>query len=218
MIANESFESRALTRGAQLVVIYKMNVLTIKNLSLVPLILLCLIGCKNYKDPNNLQSRNTMTKRQVPDNPYVGLRTQAMNATYEQLGLNLKNDNDIYGMIMDWNMGDVIVTVVAFRTGDASVYLSSGQGFIGGHAHDTVVRAAQRFIAKGPSYLAKAVSSTSTAPADKNKIGFYILTKSGKYYIEDTSDKIENNQSPLSDLFSAANEVITEYRLITDNK
>ncbi len=159
-----------------------------------------------------------MIKRQVADNPYMGLRTQAINATYAQLGLNLKNDNDIYGMIMDWNMGDVIVTVVAFQTGDASVYLSSGQGFIGGHAHDTVVRAAQRFIAKGPSYLAKATQTTTTQPADNNKIGFYILTKSGRYYIEDTSDRIEKNQSPLTGLFAAANDVISEYRLITENK
>jgi len=195
-----------------------MNVLTIKNIIFVLLILFCLIGCKNYKDSDSLQSGNTLTKRQLPDNPYIGLRTQAMNATYEQLGISLKNDNDIYGMIMDWNMGDVIVTVVAFRTGDASVYLSSGQGFIGGHAHDTIVRAARKFIAKGPSYLAQAVHATSTAPANKNKIGFYILTKSGRYYIEDTSDKIENNQSKLTDLFSAANEVISEYRLITVNK
>ncbi len=159
-----------------------------------------------------------MTKRQVPENPYSGLRTQAMNVTYEQLGLKLKNDSDIYGIIMDWNMGDVIVTVVAFRTGDASVYLSSGQCFIGGHAHESVARTAQRFIAKGSSYLPETVHATSTAPANKNKIGFYILTKSGRYYIEDTSDKIENNQSPLTALFSAANDVITEYRLITENK
>jgi len=159
-----------------------------------------------------------MTQRPLSENPYIGLRNQAMAATHEQLGLQLNKDDDIYGIIMDWNMDDVIVTVVAFKTGDTSVYLSSGQAFIGGYAHDSVVRAARRFIAKGSLYLHKASQTVSTIPANKGKTGFYIFTKARKYYIEDNSAKIEQNQSELSDLFSAANDVITEYRLITDRK
>ncbi len=58
---------------------------------------------------------------------------------YLQLQLQLENDNDIYGLVMDWNMGDAIVTVISFKTGDASVYLTTGQAFIGGYAHETVI-------------------------------------------------------------------------------
>jgi hypothetical protein len=197
----------------------KMNIQTINKILLPFVILLSVLSCKDNKsEAKNEQSRNSMAKRQISENPYEGLRNQAVTVTYEQLGLKLENDDDIYGLVMDWNMGDVIVTVVAFRTGDASVYLSSGQSFIGGHAHDSVVQAAQRFIAKGSLFLNKAKQAVSTAPPDKGKTGFYILTKSRKYYIEDQSEKIENNQSALTDLFAAANDVITEYRLITDKK
>ena len=45
-----------------------------------------------------------------------------------------------------------------------------------------------------------------------------IKPKSGKYYIEDDFEKIENKTSDLYGLFESANQVITEYRLITDKK
>jgi len=195
----------------------KMNIRVFTHILLSLLILTCGLGCKDNKsEAKHEQSRIALTERKLSENPYVGLRNQAFTATYDQLGLNLKDEDDIYGIVMDWNMGDVIVTVVAFKTGDSSVYLSSGQAFIGGYGHDSVVQAAQRFIAEGSLFLNKAKQTVSTDPPDKGITGFYILTKSRTYYIEDQTDKIENNQSELTVLFAAANDVITKYRQITE--
>jgi hypothetical protein len=138
--------------------------------------------------------------------------------TPDQLQLQLDNDNDIYGIVMDWNMGDAIVTVVSFKTGDASVYLSTGQAFIGGYAHETVINAAKQFVIAGEKYFSKSTKTQNTEPTNEKKVDFYFLTKSGRYYIEDDFIKIENNTSDLLGLFEAGNQVITEYRLITDKK
>jgi len=186
------------------------------------LILITSIGlyaCKGkIQGKEKVNQEDNVTKTKVKDNPYPGLRNQAINVTPEQLQLQLDNDNDIYGLVMDWNMGDAIVTVISFKTGDASIYLSTGQAFIGGYAHDKVINAAKQFVAEGEKYLSKATKTDNTEPTSENKVDFYFLTKSGKYYIEDDFGKIENETSELYGLFESANQVITEYRLITDRK
>ena len=186
------------------------------------LILIASIGlysCKGKIQGNDKANQdNNVKETKVKENPYPGLRNQAINVTPDQLKLQLDNDNDIYGLVMDWNMGNAIVTVVSFKTGDASVYLSTGKAFIGGYAHETVINAAKQFVIDGDKYLSKATKTENTEPTHENKVDFYFLTKSGKYYIEDDFEKIENKTSDLYGLFESANQVITEYRLITDKK
>ncbi len=172
-----------------------------------------LFACKG-----KINGKEKVRATKVADNPYPGLRSQAMNVTPGQLQIQLTNDNDIYGIVMDWNTGNAIVTVVSFNTGDASVYLSSGQAFIGGYTHETVVSAARQFVAAGEKYLSRATMAENTEPTNQKKVDFYLLTKSGKYYIEDDFSKIENRSSDLLELFDAANLVITEYRLINEKK
>ncbi|ADQ80502.1 hypothetical protein Palpr_2369 [Paludibacter propionicigenes WB4] len=158
----------------------------------------------------------TVTK--VNENPYPGLRTQAINVTAEQLKLKLDDDKAVYGIAMDWNMGNAIITVFSFTTGDASVYISTGQVLIGGYAHETVVDAAKEFVKIGENYISIAKKTDKIEPTNESKVDFYLLTKSGKYYIEDDLTLIQNGKSELSKLFEAGNKVITEYRLIADKK
>ncbi len=178
-----------------------------------------LYACKGkLQRKEKVNQDDNIKKTKVADNPYSGLRNQAIKVTPDQLQLQLDNDNDIYGLVMDWNMGDAIVTVVSFKTGDASVYLSTGQAFIGGYANETVINAAKQFVIDGEKYLPKAIKTDDTEPTNEEKVNFYFLTKSGKYYIEDDFAKIENETSDLFGLFEAGNQVITEYRIISDKK
>ncbi len=178
-----------------------------------------LFACKGkLQGKDKVKQDDKVKETKVADNPYLDLRTQAINVTPDQLQLQLDNDKDIYGIVMDWNMGDAIVTVVSFKTGDASVYLSTGQAFIGGYAHENVINAAKHFVITSERYFSKASKTENTEPTKEQKVDFYFLTKSGKYYIEDDFTKIENNTSDLLGLFETANQVITEYRLTTDKQ
>ena len=174
-------------------------------------------ACKGKNEEKEKQV-DEITETKVAENPYLKLRTQAIKVTPEQLQLQLENDTDIYGIVMDWNMGDAIVTVVSFKTGDASVYMSTGQAFIGGYAHETVINAAKQFVISGKKYFSKATKTDNSEPTKEQKVDFYFLTKSGRYYIEEDFKNIENNTSDLLGLFEAGNQVITEYRLKTDKK
>lgn len=178
-----------------------------------------LYACKGkLKSENKSVQNENVTKTKVKENLYPKLRTQAINVTADQLKLELNDEKAVYGIVMDWNIGDAIVTVFSFTTGDASVYFSTGQAFIGGYAHETVIKAAKEFASLGQKYISKATKTDKIEPTNESKVDFYLLTKSGKYYIEDDLSLIENGKSELSGLFEAGNKVITEYRLISDNK
>ena len=177
------------------------------------LILFIFNSCKGKKEENQTEK---VKETNLAENPYFNLRDQAINVTADALNLKLENENEIYGVVMDWNMGDAIVTVVSFKTGDASVYMSTGQAMIGGYSHDSVINAAKGFVSEAKNYLNKATKTENTEPTKGNNVGFYFLTKSGKYYIEEDFKNIEDNSSEFLDFFEVGNKVITEYRLISE--
>ena len=185
---------------------------------LVLIVSIGLLACKLKSDKTANQQDKTAKKTKLEDNPYLGLRDQAINLTPEQLQLSDLSEQEIFGVIMDWNMGNAIVTVTSLKTGDASIYMSTGQAFIGGIGHETVTKAAKGFVALCENYLKYATKTDKTNPISGKKIDFYFLTKSGKFYLEEDFANIESNRSKLIGLFEAANQVITEYRLITEKK
>ena len=95
---------------------------------------------------------------------YEGLRKMAFTATPEQLGLSLSADKTVvYGVIMDWEMSGATATTVSYQTGDASLYLSSGGGVIGGGQHQSVNSAAKQFVSLAQTFLDK-TTKTETTP------------------------------------------------------
>ena len=181
----------------------------------------CNGNAKANKQENKTQNSDTtkVKETKVQDNPYPALREQSFSITAEQLQLNLDNSKTIaYGIIMEWDITDAIISVVTFQTGDASMYISTGQIFMGGFAHETVKNSTKQLVENGQEYLKLAKPTTETPHPDKGCVRFYFLTNKGKFYIQDTVENIENNKSSLTKLFELGNNVITEYRKVTDDK
>ncbi|HEX6495514.1 MAG TPA: hypothetical protein VF018_08530, partial [Acidobacteriaceae bacterium] len=73
---------------------------------------------------------------------YVQLREHAL-----QLRLSYLANNSVQVVLMDWNVSNGTATVLAAADGTASVYLSSGGGFLGGgQKYPTIRDAALRAI------------------------------------------------------------------------
>jgi len=157
-------------------------------------------------------------KQGLKENPYDGLRKMAFEVTVAQLGLTDLKTDDIYGVIMDWDLGEGLMTLVTYKTGDASMYLSSGGGVIGGGQHDNVNKASKQFIKLADEYLDKAVKTDIAQIPDKNCVRFYFLTTNGYYYAQEQMINFENNTSQWLNYFEEANKVITELRMTTEKK
>ncbi|HYC27556.1 MAG TPA: hypothetical protein VEB42_02055, partial [Chitinophagaceae bacterium] len=128
------------------------------------------------------------------NNPYADLREIALNVTSEQLALPA-NSSEVYGVVMDLNLGDGIATLVSFGTGDASIYLSSGGGMIGGLSHQAVATAAKNFVAKAQEYISGAGSVDSTPLPGTDEVIFYFLTPRGRFATTENRANFEDDSS-----------------------
>ncbi|MFI5406734.1 MAG: hypothetical protein ACHQ1D_09510 [Nitrososphaerales archaeon] len=196
------------------------------GLVLIVGLVLIIANLKNKSSTNT----NKLTVQQSPDstsfkkvdpknNPYQDLRNLAFGATLEQIGVEFPADQTkIYGIIMDWDLGEGTATLVAFLSGDASLYLSTGGGVIGGIGHDNVKNAVTAYINKAEKYLDKTVKTDSTPLPEKDGINFYFLTNKGKFVGQEQVKNFDNNSSQWLDLFEEANKLITEIRMVSDMK
>ncbi len=119
---------------------------------------------------------------------------------------------------MDWDLGDETMTLITYQTGDASMYLSSGGGIIGGGQHETVSKASKEFVSMAQNYVDKASKADTTTLSGKDCFKLYFLTNKGKFVAQEIISNIENKSSKWLDLFEIANNVITELRLTTEKK
>lgn len=179
---------------------------------------------KSGADTNKLteqQTQDTTQRRKVDpnNNPYHDLRNLAFGATIEQIGVELPVDQTkIYGVIMDWDLGEGTATLVAFLSGDASLYLSSGGGVIGGRGHENVKKAAVAFIDKAENYLNKTAKTDSTPLPGKDGVAFYFLTNKGKFVGREEMKNFDNGSSQWLGLFIEGNKLISEIRKVSDRK
>lgn len=155
--------------------------------------------------------------RHTQENTYGDLRSMAFKVTPEQLNLSLPDDKIIiYGVIMDWEMGGATATTVAYQTGEASLYLSSGGGVIGGGQHQGVNNASKQFISLSQNFLDKTDKVEETSLPTANEIKFYLLTNKGVYVGKDQMKNFENNSSLWLKLFQEGNNLLSELRKISE--
>ncbi len=153
------------------------------------------------------------------ENAYEGLRNRAFSVSPEELGLpHSKDKTFVYGVIMDWGMDGATVSTVAYQTGDASLYLSTGGGVIGGGQHQNVSTASKQFVSLAQTFLDKAKKTASTPLPLADEVKFYLLTNKGIYVGQDEMKNFENSSSAWLKLFEEGNKVLTELRITTENK
>lgn len=182
-----------------------------------------LTSCKNKQsnqtDDYVSKSGDTVKVHTLPDNRFMDLRNMALDVTPEQLQLSLPADQTkVFGVVMDWDLGDGTMTLITYQTGDASMYLSSGGGVIGGGQHENVNKASKEFVSMAQNYLDKSSKADTTTLPDKDCFKFYFLTNKGKFVAQESIDNVENKTSKWLNLFENANNVITELRLTTEKK
>jgi len=150
---------------------------------------------------------------------YVELRHQALHRSRVELGLPKPSEaTRPWGVLMETTYEEASVTVFAVSDGNASIYLSTGGGFIGGVGHETVRRAAVNMV-RVAGTLASLLSPTGTYPLpDRGRTIFYVRTEAGVLTGGATEAELGQRRHPLSELFFAGQDVITQFRLVSEKK
>ncbi len=146
-----------------------------------------------------------------PADTYEGLRSTCLCVTPGQLKLAIPNNETlVYGVVIDWNMEDTVVTLVAFITGAANMYLSTGGGISGGGKNPTVGEAASELVTLAQGYIYRAAPVSAFELPPDGCVRFYLLTNHNKLAAQEQLAYFDDGTSPWLPVFVKANEVITE--------
>ena len=140
---------------------------------------------------------------------YRKLRDQMLQS--EQPGFE---PDAVQAVFMDWNIGNGTATVLAAADGSASVYLSSGGGYIGGGQKYPAIRNAALHAVQIAASLLSQFKSTETIdlpPADD--VFFYLKTSRELQLAIAKEADLSDGTAPLASLGAMMQEIITQYRL-----
>jgi hypothetical protein len=151
--------------------------------------------------------------------PAMELRAMFLRNSPEELHLSPELANaPVRGVIMDMGFAQGTVSVLGFPTGDASIYLSSGGGFLGGGGHASVANAAKRWTKEIETHTAS-LQKTDTFPLPADGwVNLYVMTPQGVLTTQASVQALGAKTHPLWSLFYAGQEVITQYRLVEQRK
>lgn len=154
-----------------------------------------------------------LLRMSTPNRPgpgiYQGLRESALRMQRPGLG-----SADVYVVLMDWHVANGTASVLAAADGTASVYLSSGGGYLGGGQRYPAIREASmkavNLAAKLLPYFQK--SEATGLPAREN-VAFFARTGDGLYLATVREEKLRTGTDPFCALGGAMQAIITGYRL-----
>jgi hypothetical protein len=151
-----------------------------------------------------------------PENVYAGLRGQALSLTRADAGIpDLPPNIPVWGLLMECGFPSATATLLGLADGTSSLYLSSGGGFIGGQAHETVREANARFVGTANHLHGELVPTFAFPPPDQGSTVFYALTDAGVLTGGGADEELGSGRHPLSHLFMAGHGVLTELRLLS---
>ncbi len=81
----------------------------------------------------------------------------------------------MYGVLVDWNLGNQTASILAMRDGTASLYTTSTFGIIGGQGHAKVRRAAEACVKVAGQHYGNGVPATDFPYPKEGKVHFYVL-------------------------------------------
>jgi hypothetical protein len=124
----------------------------------------------------------------------------------------------VYGILMDWPVGEQTATVFSSSFGAASLYTTSTFGIIGGEGHESVRIAATNFVRAADRLFNSAIPTTEYPYPNADHVRFYLLTFEGVRVLDTDLPSIENRTSKYAEFFDLGQAVLTQLRMVTEER
>jgi hypothetical protein len=127
--------------------------------------------------------------------------------------LNNLPDDSVHSVLMDWRVGNGTTTVLAAADGTASVYLSSGGGYLGGAQKYPAMRNAALEAVRLATGLFPQFNPTESLNLPTTGEVFFYLTTSKDVRLAVTQEaNLRAGQGPFASLGGMMQAIITLYR------
>jgi hypothetical protein len=178
-----------------------------------------LIARLRRQSPASPKPEPVIQAKPSPEVVYQGLRNMVLCGTRERFGLAPPTTpNEPWGVVMDWGVPTGTATVMALSDGSASIYLSSGGGYLGGQKEESVRRAALEAIAITREYPSQMRKTSEYLLPVTGEVIFYLLTDSGSLTATEKEAELRNPAHPLAKLGNAMQGIVTQYRILEEYK
>jgi len=148
-------------------------------------------------------------QRKTDPATYAMLRRHALEMRLPRVARNV-----IQSVLMDFHVDHGTVTVVAGCDGSASLYLSSGGGFLGGSQHFPSIRdAALHAVALATAMQSHFEDTETTALPPLGDVAFYVTSGAGIRMAIAPQARLRAATDPLAALGGAMQRIVTEYRI-----
>jgi hypothetical protein len=154
--------------------------------------------------------------REQPAEIYTDLRSRALGITQDELG-ELPAAPPVLGVVMDTRYPEAVMTLVGLADGTTSLYFSNGGGMIGGGEHPRVAAATQRLVDVAARFLGVLSPASEFPLPPKGITQLTAVTPSGNASASAPERELGAGEHELSELFYAAQDVITELRLVEES-
>ena len=149
----------------------------------------------------------------------AGLRRLVLSTSPADLGLTVDADPErVYGVLMETGYDAAVVTIVSLLDGTTSMYVSTGGGTIGAGEHEPVAEATRAFVALAQVFVGQTEPTTDFDLPGLGRVRFHLLTVGGGRTAEAAEDDLGRGRHPLSPLFHAGQDVITQIRLLSEQQ
>jgi hypothetical protein len=140
---------------------------------------------------------------------YSQMRRLALEACLPDI-----NRGGVHVVIMDWHVDKGTVTVVAAADGSASLYLSTGGGYVGGSEKVPAIRDAALHAIALATGMRYHFERTEASPLPSlGDVTFYINTGARVSCAVVPESRLRAGADPLAGLSGAMQRIVTEYRL-----
>jgi hypothetical protein len=138
-------------------------------------------------------------------------RAAAFRVTAEELALPDDWGAKPYGVVMELGGARGVTTIVAFATGESSLYTSWGSGIIGRQSHVHVVVQAKRLVKEAANHVSLLEPATIFPYPPVGMMRFYFLTRQDVLTTEEAVGALRSGQSRLSPLLEVGDELMSEF-------
>lgn len=167
------------------------------------------VNMRDHKSPDATQMNSS------PKDPAAMMREMRNGWLTNPVDKSKHKDDEVVAVVMDWPVGEQIVTILASSSGDASLYTTSTFGIIGGIGHENVRQVAKAFVATAQNHLTIAHPTSEYPYPDNKTVDFYMVTAGGVRTVSFSLEAVQKPNSAAQTLFDAGQQVMTQLRLIT---
>lgn len=144
---------------------------------------------------------------------YLALREVAFSTKPEDVEVQpVAGQEKAYGVIVEYQADDSLVTAVAFSTGDASYYRSTGGGKIGGRREPPVADAARALVALAQVQLTDLPLVKAYPTPEPGHVRVYILTTAGLRGAEEDRIQVTDTRNRLAALYAGGRKVVSQFQ------